>query len=563
MYEVHRVWGPVDAEVAQLAARVGNRPEAVVEVLREVQSRRGRLSRETVAEVARALGLPASKVYGVATFYAMLTTPAPPERTIRICDGPYCALRGAGQLRPALQARFSSWTITRTSCLGLCDRAPAVLVREEQVGPVLPDRLDDLAVGWCGETTDYRRPRPGEVRVLLPSGEEAGDSAREMPGLERALRMTREEVLAVLEASGLRGRGGAGFPAGRKWRLVAAEPRVPKYVVCNADESEPLSFKDRVLLDLRPERVLEGMAIVAYAIGAEEGFLYIRGEYAGQEHRVEEALAAIRQAGWFSREASGGSFRFTVHVHRGAGAYVCGEETALLESLEGHRGEPRPRPPFPTTWGLNGQPTAVSNVETLAYVPHIVARGAAWYRSLGDPKTPGTKLYTLVGDVNRGGLFEAPYGLTLRQMIDKFCGGMRAGSAFRCALTGGAAGTLVGPEQLDVPIDYDSIRQGVALGSGGFLVCDQTVSPVKLLREVLHFFESESCGKCTPCRIGTRDAREILDRMVAGRPQPGDRRRLERLADLLQRASLCGLGTSVANPIRSALARFPECFPEA
>lgn len=562
MSEAHRGRNPLDAEVAELAARVEHRPEAVVEVLRALQSRRGRLSRETVSEVGQALRLPASRVYGVATFYAMLATPAPPERTIRICDGPYCALRGAGQLRAALQARFSSWTITRTSCLGLCDRAPAALVRDEQVGRVLPDRLDELPLGWCGAGSDYRQPRPGELRVLLPGGEDSGDSGLEMRGLERALRMTPAEVLGELEASGLRGRGGAGFPAGRKWRQVAAEPGEPKYVVGNADESEPLSFKDRVLLDLRPERVLEGMAIVGYAIGAQEGFLYIRGEYAKQVQRVEEALAAIGEAGWFSGRGGRQEFHFTVHVHRGAGAYVCGEETALLESLEGRRGEPRPRPPFPTTWGLNGRPTAVSNVETLAYVPHIVARGAAWYRSLGNPKTPGTKLYTLVGDVNRGGLFEAPYGVTLRQMIEEYGGGMRAGSVFRCALAGGAAGTLAGPQHLDVPIDYDSIRQGVALGSGGFLVCDQTVSPAKLLRELLHFFESESCGKCTPCRIGTRDAREVLDRIAAGRMQPGDRRRLERLAELLQTASLCGLGTSVANPIRSALAHFPECFPQ-
>ncbi len=563
MYEVYPVQRPVDTEVAELAARVGHRPEAVVEVLRELQSRRGRLSQDAVSEVGRALGLPASHVYGVATFYAMLSTPAPPERTIRICDGPYCTLRGGGQLRAALQARFRSWTITRTSCLGLCDRAPAALVRDEQAGPVPPDRLDDLTVGGCGGAPDYRQPRAGEVRVLLPGGDESETSELEMPGLARALRMQPDEVLAELEASGLRGRGGAGFPAGRKWRLVAAEPKQPKFVVCNADESEPLCFKDRVLLELRPHRVLEGMAIVGYAIGAREGFLYIRGEYAPQVQRVEEALRAIQEAGGFAPGPGRDGFRFAVHIHRGAGAYICGEETALLESLQGGRGEPRPRPPFPTTRGLNGQPTAVSNVETLAYVPHILARGAAWYRSIGNPKTPGTKLYTLVGDVNRGGLFEAPYGLSLRQMIDEFGGGMRPGSTFGCGLAGGAAGTLVGPQQLDVPIDYDSIRQGVALGSGGFLVCDQSVSPVKLLRELLRFFESESCGKCTPCRIGTRDAREILDRMAAARPRPGDRARLERLADLLQRASLCGLGMSVANPIRSALACFAQCFPDA
>jgi len=441
------------------------------------------------------------------------------------------------------------------------------LVRDEQVGPIPLERFEEVTIGWCGEASDYRKPRPGETRVLLPDplaeDYDPHDALREngdFPALRKALSQSPQAVLDELEASKLRGRGGAGFPAGRKWRFVAQEPRQPKYVVCNADESEPLSFKDRVLLDLQARVVLEGMAIVAYAVGAEEGFVYIRGEYASQVERLHAAIEAALDRGLLGRRIMGSDFSFRVHVHRGAGAYICGEETALLESLEGKRGEPRSRPPFPTTHGYRRQPTALNNVETFAAAAKILARGAAWYRAIGDPGTPGTKLYTVLGDVNRPGLFEAPYGITLRQMIEKFGGGMRSGSTFRFALTGGAAGTLVPPSLLDVPISYDSAAQGVSLGSGGFLVCDQSVSPAKMLRELLYFFEMESCGKCTPCRIGTREAREILDRMLSGQAEPEDRDRLAELARLLQSASLCGLGNSVAKPIQSALRHFPECF---
>lgn len=559
---------PADAAIGQLAERYGRDPAAVVEILRALQARHGRLTSELVQEVARALRLPASRVHGIATFYAMLAAEAPPARTIRICDGPACLLRGAGSLLGKLPTMpDQSWTITRTSCLGLCDLAPAALVRDEQVGPLTLDRVEASSGRWCGEVSDYRQPRPGETRVLLPDPRAANDDPTEaafaagsFPGLRDALSRTPESVLAEIEASGLRGRGGAGFPAGRKWRLVAQQSRTPKYVVGNADESEPLSFKDRVLLDLQPHVVLEGMAIAAYAVGASAGYVYIRGEYTAQAERLSAAIDQARGRGWLGSRIAGTEFRFDVHVHRGAGAYICGEETALLESLEGRRGEPRLRPPFPTAGGFRGQPTAISNVETFAAVPRILARGAAWFRSIGNPQTPGTKLYTILGDVDRPGLFEAPYGITLRQMIEDFGGGMRSGSTFRFALTGGAAGTLVPPALLDVPIDYESAAQGVSLGSGGFLVCDQSVSPVKILGELLHFFEMESCGKCTPCRIGTREARQVLDRFIAGAGTAQDLERLTGLARLLQTTSLCGLGMSAAKPIQSALTHFRECF---
>lgn len=556
-----------DTEIDALAEASGGGPAAVMEVLRALQSRYGRLTKPTLETVARVLHLPAVRVYGLATFYAMLASEGTPEQTIRVCDGPCCALRGAGDVWAKLQTlRTPPWTVSRTSCLGLCDRAPAALVGDRQVGPIPLERAAELYRGWCGPATDYRQPRPGEIRVLLPDERAAAAASgaavdpAEFPALQQALSRSPAAVLEELEASQLRGRGGAGYPAGRKWRLVAQELQQPKYVVCNADESEPLSFKDRVLLELAPERVLEGLLIVAYAVGAATGFVYIRGEYAAQATGLAAALERVRRRGWLGARLAGTPFSCDIHIHRGAGAYICGEETALLEALEGKRGEPRVRPPFPTTCGYLGAPTALNNVETLAAVPPIILRGSTWFRGLGNPRTPGTKLYTLLGAVNRPGLVEAPYGLTLRQLIDEFAGGLRPGSEFRFALTGGAAGTFVPPALLDVPLDYEAVAQGLTLGSGGILIGDQRVSPVAVLRDILAFFEYESCGKCTPCRHGVREARLLLDRILAGTGDAAALDRLARLARLLQATALCGLGSSVARPIQSARRHFPECF---
>ncbi len=561
---IHRSPNP---KIVDMVKELGASRSEVVKILRALQAEHGRLTSPLIADVARELRMPESQVHGIATFYSMLTTPAPQERTIRVCDGPYCMMRGAGDLLCQIQAELgASWTITRTSCLGLCDRAPAALVRDSQVGPLQIEHIDRYQIGWCGEVSDYREPRPAEVRAVLPDPSKAREPVEmefakgQFPALKKALQMSPDKILREMEDSKLRGRGGAGFPAARKWGFVAAQPRKPKYVVCNADESEPLSFKDRVLLELCPQLVLEGMAVVACAVGAEAGYVYIRGEYSSQVSRLLGAIAEAEERGWLGSRIAGSGFSFSVHVHQGAGAYICGEETALLESLEGKRGEPRTRPPFPVEHGYHGHPTVVSNVETLAAVPKILAYGADWYRSLGDPNAPGTKLYTLLGEVNRPGLFEAPFGLTLRHIIDTYGGGMRDGSTFRFALTGGAAGTIVPPSLLDVPMNFDSGAQGVSLGGGGMLICDQTVSPLRMLRELLRFFELESCGKCTPCRIGTYESRKILDRMLAGAASPGDTGRLADLVTLMREASLCGLGMSVCKPVLSALKYFPECF---
>jgi NADH:ubiquinone oxidoreductase subunit F (NADH-binding) len=344
---------------------------------------------------------------------------------------------------------------------------------------------------------------------------------------------------------------------------VAQARAVPKYIVCNADESEPLIFKDRVLIDTNPHQILEGMAVAGYACGAQEAFIYIRGEYVSQATRLRNAIQQAEQAGWLGEKIQGSEFSFHIHVHMGAGAYICGEETALIESLEGKRGEPRTRPPYPPTYGYRGLPTLVNNVESYAAVPAIILNGANWYRSLSGAAIPGTKIYMLLGHVRRPGLFEAPFGLTLRQIIDDFGGGMRDGSQFNFALTGGAAGTIVREALMDTPIDYASAAKGISLGAGAFLVCDQTVSPVAFLRELLHFFASESCGKCTPCRVGTYRAHAVLTRMANGKGQTGDVDELKALAEVMFDSSFCGLGQSVPIPMRSALTQFAQVFQEA
>jgi NADH:ubiquinone oxidoreductase subunit F (NADH-binding)/NADH:ubiquinone oxidoreductase subunit E len=571
---IARARRPLDPEIVGLAEGHAGDPEALLPILQALQARHCGLTRAAIEDVARALRLPPERAYGVASFYSMLDVLAAPRRApaaerFRLCDGPACWLAGAEHAGQVLPRRLgTAWALSRSSCLGLCDLAPAALAGERQTGPV-----GDGAFAPLNAPPTYAQPRPGEVRVMLARAgridPDSLDSALEhgaYRGLEAALARPPEALLAEIDASGLAGRGGAGFPTGRKWRMVAQAEAPAKYIVCNADESEPLVFKDRVLIDSDPHLLLEGLALAGYAVGAREGYIYIRGEYGPQAARLERAIQQAEDRGRLGVNIAASGFDFHIHVHRGAGAYICGEETALLESLEGKRGEPRTRPPYPTTHGFRGRPTVVNNVETFAAAAAVAARGAEWYRAVAGTRpgvTPGTKLYTLLGHVNRPGLFEAPFGLTLRQIVEDYGGGMRPGASFHFALAGGAAGVLVPASLLDAPTAYGANPESIPLGAGAFLVCDQSVSPVALLRELLHFFEMESCGKCTPCRAGTRQAREILDRLAGGAGLPGDTNALARLAGLLQTASFCGLGQSAAMPIKSALKHFGEAFTSA
>jgi NADP-reducing hydrogenase subunit HndC len=369
--------------------------------------------------------------------------------------------------------------------------------------------------------------------------------------------MTPDEVIKELEKSGLRGRGGAGFPTGTKWKFVSKAPGNPKYVICNADESEPGTFKDRLILEGDPHSILESMTIAGYAIGAREGYIYIRGEYTLAQERFVNAIKQSKEMGFLGEHIFGTDFGFDIHVHSGAGAYICGEETALIESIEGKRGEPRARPPYPTTNGLWNKPTLVNNVETLANVPPIIRNGADWYRKIGTPSSPGTKAYTILGNVNNTGLIEVPMGITLREVIAIYARGMKNDAPFKLAQTGGSSGSIIPASLQDTPMDFDSFsKSGVALGSGALLICNDDVCVVDLAKILLNFFRVESCGKCNPCRIGNQRAYQILTNISEGTGTLRDLQDLQLISDNLYQLSNCGLGQTAGTPIRDILTHF-------
>ncbi|MFZ3079292.1 MAG: NADH-quinone oxidoreductase subunit NuoF [Bellilinea sp.] len=365
------------------------------------------------------------------------------------------------------------------------------------------------------------------------------------------------QVIDEIKKSGLRGRGGAGFPTGTKWGFVAKEKSAKKYVICNADESEPGTFKDRLILEGDPHSIIEALALAAYAVGADEGYIYIRGEYTLAQERFKLAVLQAREMRFLGQNIFGTAFNFDLHIHSGAGAYICGEETALLESIEGKRGQPRTRPPFPTTHGLFGKPTLVNNVETLANVPPILLNGASWYRGFGTPSSPGTKVYTILGNVNVTGLIEVPMGITLREVIAIYAKGMKGGENFKMAQTGGSSGSIIPASLQDTPMDFDSFgKAGVALGSGALLICNEDTCVVDLVKVLLNFFRTESCGKCFPCRIGTQRAWEMLDAIASGRATLKTLDQLMELSTNLYNLSYCGLGQTAGTPLKDILTHF-------
>lgn len=369
--------------------------------------------------------------------------------------------------------------------------------------------------------------------------------------------MTPQEVIDELSKSGLQGRGGAGFPVGRKWSFVAAVQDEPKYVICNADESEPGTFKDRVILESDPHSIVEAMILSGYAVKAHEGYIYIRGEYALAQQRFAKAIEQAHQHGLLGKDIFGSGFDFEIHLHSGAGAYICGEETALIESIEGKRGEPRSRPPYPTTNGLFSKPTLVNNVETLANVPPILLHGAEWYRQFGTPSSPGTKVYTLLGNVNVTGLIEVPMGITLREVIHIYAKGIKNNANFKLAQTGGSSGSIIPASLQDTPMDFDGFRKaGVSLGSGALLIADDRTCIVNLVKVLMQFFRFESCGKCTPCRIGTQRSYEIIQRISWGQGKQSDLETLKHLGSQMELLSNCGLGQTASVPVRDMLKHF-------
>jgi NADP-reducing hydrogenase subunit HndC len=428
---------------------------------------------------------------------------------------------------------------------------------------VAPPKQLSGNIGWLRAHKGYN---PAEQRIVLervgridPENIEEFVAENGYRALGQALtEMTPEQVIETVEKSGLQGRGGAGFPTGRKWKFVRmAHGGEKKYIICNADESEPGTFKDRIVLEGDPHIIIEAMAIAGYALGADEGYIYVRGEYGLAHRRLQHAIEQAEVYGFLGKDIFGTGFNFHIHLHTGAGSYVCGEETALIESIEGKRGEPRSRPPYPVTHGLWNKPTLVNNVETLANIPVIIRHGAEWYRSLGTPSSPGTKVYTIMGNVNITGVIEVPMGITLREVINIYAKGMKPGSVLRMAQTGGSSGSIIPASLQDTPMDFESFRKaGVSLGSGALLICDQNTCIVDLVKVLLQFFRFESCGKCTPCRVGTQRAYEIVDRISQGQGRLEDLDTLMGIAQEMERASNCGLGQTAAVPIRDMLKHF-------
>ncbi len=416
------------------------------------------------------------------------------------------------------------------------------------------------------QATDARHTQAAGRIVLDNCGRIDPDSIEEYiatdgyEALGRALtEMTPPQVVETVREAGLRGRGGAGFPTGLKWSFCAPVQADRKFVICNADEGEPGTFKDRLIMEGDPHKVIEGMALCGYAIGASEGYVYIRGEYRLSVERMRKAIEDARAMGLLGKGIFGTDFDFDIEIKLGAGAYVCGEETALIESMEGRRGVPRLKPPFPASCGYLGKPTNVNNVETLATVPAIVRNGAAWFRGFGTENTPGTKVYTIIGHVRRPGLIEVSAGVTLREIIDEYAGGMSSGT-FKMAQLGGTAGDVLGPEMLDVPMDYDAMQKvGHVLGSGAILVMNQTVEVADFLDSCMRFFRHESCGSCNPCRNGLQVLGEIVGRLKKKNAYPGDIELMEEVCMTLKSAAFCPLGQSPASPLMSALRYFrPE-----
>ena len=551
---------------------------ALLPALHAAQRLRGWLPEAAAAEVGRSLGVPLADVYGVIDFYEMFHTQPSGQTVVRVCSAPVCALAGADavtdalyrylKIEPAQDRQVSpegQFSIERAPCLGLCDHAPALLVGETALGPA--DPAQPAAI--CARSGKHPLSLVGgDIRILTTNcGQGRPTFIAEYKarggytGLQRALVLAPADVIAQAKASGVVGRGGAAFPTGAKWEAAAQAPGQPKYIVCNADESEPGTFKDRILLEEDPHLTIEGMIIAAHAIGAQKGYIYVRGEYPYAFKVMDKAVNEARQAAVLGSNILGSSLTFDIEMRLGAGAYICGEETALFESIEGKRGLPRIKPPFPTTHGLFGKPTVINNVETFCNVSLVFARGVTAYREMGTDRSPGPKLFCVSGQIEKPGLYEVSFGATLRHLLFDLAGGLKHGRKLQAALFGGAAGAFATEKDLDVILSFEHLSAaGLPLGSGAIMVFDDTADLGDVLKRIARFFADESCGKCYPCQLGTRRQYEILDRVASGRALPGDRERLSDIGSAMIEASLCGLGQTAPTAVLSAMQLWPEMF---
>ncbi len=604
--DLHFIPGAVasDAERDAIEAALAARPAArhmLLPALHAAQARVGYISAGALNHICARLSVPPAEAYGVASFYAMFALKPRAPTVVHVCDDIACRTRGAEALCQSIEAQVGKpgdpaaggeATWVRSPCLGLCEHAPAALVQAAGNPPLdydlahvtLDTVLATIAASTHGRseggprhtgrvprpagisTPQAAEPREPGLRLLRRVGKvdpESLDAYRADGGyaaLRRALSIGSELVLREVNDSRLVGRGGAAFPTGRKWEAVARSPVRPHYLVCNADESEPGTFKDRVLMEEDPFALVEAMIIAGVATGCEVGFLYIRGEYPLAIQRMENAIAQARTRGLLGGDVMGEGVRFDIDLRRGAGAYICGEETALFNSIEGLRGEPRNKPPFPVQAGLFHKPTVVNNVETLVNVLDVILGGGPAFASVGTAASSGTKLFCVSGCAARPGLYEAPFGITLRELID-LAGGVRGGRPLQAVLLGGAAGVFVTPDEVEMPLTFEGARAaGATLGSGVIMLFDDTIDIKAILIRIASFFRDESCGQCVPCRVGTVRQEEALHRLTTASGADAIRSELallEDVAQVMRDASICGLGHTAASAVQSALRKLP------
>ena len=516
---------------------------------------------------------------------------------VLICGGTACFSGGGDKIVEAFhdelkaQGLDSTVQVVTTGCLGFCEQGPIVKilpqgtfyvqVKPEDVKEIVAEHLvkGRVVQRLCYDPEQAKKLvaeanipfYQKQYRIVLrncgvidPEKIEDYIARDGYKAIEKVLfEMTPEQVVDEMLKSGLRGRGGAGFPTGMKWKFAQQQPKGQKYMVCNADEGDPGAYMDRSTLEGDPHSILEAMIIAGYAIGASKGFIYIRAEYPLAIHRLQVAIKQASELGLLGKDILGSGFDFEIELRFGAGAFVCGEETALLQSIEGNRGMPKPRPPFPAVKGLWGRPTVINNVETLANIPVIINKGADWFSKIGTATTKGTKVFALTGKVNNSGLIEVPMGTTLREIIFDIGGGIRGGHQFKAAQTGGPSGGIIPPQFLDTPIDYESLAKiGSIMGSGGLIVMDETDCVVDIAKFYLDFTVDESCGKCAPCRIGGRKLLNYLKKISEGRGTEQDIADMKQICDAMNKASLCGLGQTASNPVRSTLQYFMDEYME-
>jgi len=556
--------------VPGVEARAGKFPgPSLIPALNAIQERVGWLPREELVTLSREVHRPLYEIEGLISFYPHFRTDPPKQVQLRVCHDLSCWLRGADERIARLKERYGADAgveFVEGSCLGRCDIAPACTVNE---APVAMDGAD-AAVTAASEAAPSNGAHPNGHHPARPAAADAGTRWPNDPypmtedryGVLRAVlagELDTGQVITALKDSGLRGMGGAGFPAGRKWDLVAAQEVTPKYVICNADESEPGTFKDREILATQPHLVLEGMLLGMLAVGAGEGWVFIRHEYGPEEQVIRREIEHLRGAGLIGPDAGGSGKRLTVEVFTSPGGYILGEESALIECMEGHRGEPRNKPPFPGTYGLHGKPTLMNSVETFAHVPVIALRGAGWWKAQGKPgknggEHAGLKFFAVSGHVERPGVYCVPMGTTARELLD-LAGGVSGGRALGAIQPGGASSNFIGPGDLDVELDFGTLQAaGSMLGSGAMVVMAAGTDLLAAAVNVLRFFRDESCGKCVPCRVGSAKAHVILGGLVGAGGGPGDvNGEVRDLAEVLRRTSICGLGQVALGPVMSVL----------